>query len=151
MTTIRQACEAVVNASPSDYEAACEVWTRVCTPQAVLAALDAAAANEAALREAGNYLLEGERLGRVRLTVTYSHDDIDYIRNLEAALATPPSAAAERVQRVVAAAERICEADKRGDAAMKSRDYGAADASFDALSEAMSDLHAALDGGKEAQ
>lgn len=36
---VREACEGVLNASPMDYEAACEVWTRVCTPQAVLAAL----------------------------------------------------------------------------------------------------------------
>jgi hypothetical protein len=38
---VREACKAVVKASPSDYEAACEAWTRVCTPQAVLAALPA--------------------------------------------------------------------------------------------------------------
>lgn len=39
VSEIRKACEGVLNASPSDYEAACEVWTRVCTPQSVLAAL----------------------------------------------------------------------------------------------------------------
>lgn len=72
VSELKQACEAVVNASPSDYETACEVWTRVCTPQAVLAALkeadeaqefliNTAAGLQCDLNTLAGFLVKGER------------------------------------------------------------------------------------------
>lgn len=175
VSEIKAACEAVLNASPSDYEAACEVWTRVCTPQAVLAALQQLEAErDAARRHLGDALSDAKRLAddawkaaaeaaalrealvlAVR-TLREVADDNDIIdgcayssealaawETATAALATPPSAAVQRVQGIVAA---LVELTKRAETVAEDLDEGELGPIAEAFNAAIDQALAALNG-----